>query len=399
MSVMEKRTLFFNARLVGAVDTWSPGWLLVDGGQIRLLGAGEPPVWPQGWLDQAVDAGGGWLLPGFIDLHVHGALGHELMDADPDGLRAMARHYAAHGVTGFLPSTWTASSEATLRAIETARSVMEQPASPSFPAGARILGVHLEGPYFNPARCGAQDANFIRRAERDEVLAWLDSGLVRLVALAPEYPENHWLIEECVRRGVTVSIGHSSASYAQVAEAVRLGARQATHTFNAMAPLGHRELGTVGGVMSFPELSCELIADNVHVAPAAQKILLAVKGVERLILVSDSIRGAGLPDGDYLLDQRPITIRNGEARLLDGTLVGSTLTLDRALRNLCAAAGSSPGELWPTASLNAARNIGLSARKGSLEVGKDADLVLLDEALEVWMTVVEGEVVYRATGA
>jgi N-acetylglucosamine-6-phosphate deacetylase len=218
--------------------------------------------------------------------------------------------------------------------------------------------------------------------------------VIRLLALAPEYDENLWLIDEFVRRGITVSAAHTTANYEEMQRAVDHGVTQLTHSYNAMQPLGHRELGTIGAAMVLPQINCELIADKIHVHPAAQKILVDVKTPSGGILVTDAIRSAGLPEGDYILDERPIHIREGAVRLPDGTLSGSVLTMDRGLQNVCAATGRPLEEMWVTSSLNAACTIGLSARKGSLEVGKDADLVLLDNAFNVSMTIIQGEVVF-----
>jgi N-acetylglucosamine-6-phosphate deacetylase len=313
------------------------------------------------------------------------------MDASPKGLQEMAHFYAKHGVTSFAPTTWTASKEATSRVIETVSGMIGP-----VPNGATILGVHLEGPYLNAARAGAQDPNLILKADDAEAIKFLESGIIKIMAIAPEFPENLWLVDECVRRGITVSVGHSAANFEQVKAAAARGLKHATHTFNAMTALGHRELGTVGAVMVIPEISCELISDNIHVHPGAQKILIDTKGPAGVILVTDAIRGTGLPDGDYPIDNRTITIKNGAARLPDGTLAGSTLTMERALKNAMNASGRSLAEVWPMSSLNAARDIGVSANKGSLEVGKDADLVLLDEEFRVLLTVANGLMVYQA---
>ncbi|MCE1255684.1 MAG: N-acetylglucosamine-6-phosphate deacetylase, partial [Anaerolineae bacterium] len=253
-----------------------------------------------------------------------------------------------------------------------------------------------EGPYINPVRCGAQDPKLIHSAEKNEAMKLIESGIVRLIALAPEFPENDWLIEECIKRGITVSVGHSAANYEQVKHGVEMGITHSTHTFNAMTALGHREPGTVGGAIAFPEIYCELICDNIHVHPVAQKILIDAKGPQGVILVTDSIRGTGLPEGDYPIDDRTITIKDGIAKLPDGTIAGSILTMERALKNVLAASKRDLSEIWPMSSLNAARNIGLSATKGSLEVGKDADIVLLDSDFNVSLTIAEGHIVYRA---
>lgn len=384
-----QRLLIYNARLFTPRQPGRVGWLLAEDGRIHSIGFGEVPQFSATDPMQRIDAVGKLLLPGFIDLHVHGAVGHEVMDASAAGLEEMARFYASHGVTSFLATTWTASREAIRKALE----LVEEMQGP-IPEGATLLGVHLEGPYLNPARCGAQDVRQIRRADREEALEFLESGVIRLLALAPEYDENLWLLDECVKRGITVSAAHTAASYEQMQRAATHGVTQTTHTFNAMQGLSHREPGTVGAALTIPQISCELIADNVHVHPAVQKILLDVKSPSGVILITDAIRAAGLPAGEYMLDDRAVNIQDGAVRLPDGTLAGSILTMERALQNLCVATGRPLEELWVTSSLNAARAIGISSHKGSLEVGKDADLVLLDDSFNVQLTVAQGEVLY-----
>ena len=374
-----------NARLV-TPNGVLPGSVHAENG--RIVALGELSVPPDA---NVVDAKDGWLLPGFIDVHAHGGVGHESMDADPEGQRAVARFYAAHGVTGYLPTTWTAPHESIMAALETIAAVQAEGTG-----GAGILGAHVEGPYLNPARCGAQDSRQIRRAERGEATAILDTGIVRLMALAPEYPENHWLIEECVARGITVSAAHTAATYADMRGAAALGLSQTTHTYNAMTGLHHREPGTLGAALTMDGLACELIADNVHVHPAAMNLLYRAKGPDRTLLITDAVRGAGLPEGaSYDQDGRPVVIRDGAAYLPGDTLAGSTLTMDRAVRNFIIATGATLEAVWPATSRTAARQLGLADRKGSLEPGKDADLVLLDDELTVQLTVVAGDVVYR----
>jgi N-acetylglucosamine-6-phosphate deacetylase len=311
------------------------------------------------------------------------------MDADPDGLRRMARFFAGHGVTAWLPSTMTASGPDTERALEAVRAV----AGP-VDGGATVLGAYLEGPYLNPAKAGAQDPAHIRPADRAEAMRLLGPGVASVLVLAPEVEENRWLITEATARGVTVSAGHTDATYEQALQAVEDGVRHVTHAFNAMRPLGHREPGLLGAALVVPELRCELIADNVHVHPAAMRLLFAAKGPAGVVLVSDALRATGLPEGAYTVGDRPVFSMDGAIRLADGTLAGSVLTLDRALHNLQAATGRPLTELWPAASRNAAQAIGVDDAKGTLEPGKDADLVLLDPALRVVVTVAEGAVVH-----
>jgi N-acetylglucosamine-6-phosphate deacetylase len=389
MNSSAPRLLIHNARLFTPNHPGLVGWLFIENGLIKAIGFGNTPDFSEDASIQSLDAQGHNLLPGFIDLHVHGAMGHEVMDASPSGLEEMARFYASHGVTSFLATTWTANRPSIMNALE----LVEEMRGP-IQGGATLLGVHLEGPYLNPARCGAQDVNQIRRAEREEALEFLDTGVIRLLALAPEFEENMWLIEECVRRGITVSAAHTAANYEQMQKAVEHGVTQLTHSYNAMQGLGHREVGTIGAAMTLPQVQCELIADNIHVHPAAQKILVDVKGPSGVILVTDAIRAAGMPEGKYMLDERPVRIQEGAVRLADGTLAGSVLTMERALQNVCAATGRTLAETWVVSSLNAARAIGVSSQKGSLEVGKDADLVLLAGSFNVHLTIVKGEIVY-----
>jgi N-acetylglucosamine-6-phosphate deacetylase len=389
MTIPAGPLLIQNARLFTPNHPGLMGWLLAEGGVIHGIGFGNTPDFSSDASIRAVDARGHNLLPGFIDLHVHGAMGHEVMDASASGLEEMARFYASHGVTSFLATTWTASRPSITNALDLVKELQGR-----IQGGATLLGAHLEGPYLNPVRCGAQDVNLIRRAEKEEALEFLETGVIRLLALAPEFDENLWLIDECVRRGITVSAAHTSANYEQMQKAAEHGVMHLTHSFNAMQGLGHRELGTIGAALTLPQFSCELIADNIHVHPVAQKILVDVKGPSGVILVTDAIRAAGLPDGEYTLDTRRVHVRDGAVRLPDGTLAGSVLTMERALQNVCSATGRSLAEMWITSSLNAARAIGVSAHKGSVEAGKDADLVLLDESFNVKLTIVNGEIVF-----
>ncbi len=258
------------------------GWLLARDGQIAALGRGDSPTDIEA---ETIDAAGQILLPGFIDLHVHGGAGSEAMDASADALGTMAEFFARHGVASFLATTWTDSRERIQAALDTiAAAVGRQP------NGATILGAHIEGPYLNPDRCGAQSTTYIRRAPRDEATAFLDTGIVRLMALAPEFPENHWLIRECIRRGITVSAAHTAALYADMQTAVALGLTHATHTANAMTGLHHREPGTFGAVLTMPEIKAELIADNIHVHPAIMRLIYLAKGANGVILITDAIR-------------------------------------------------------------------------------------------------------------
>lgn len=362
------------------------GWLLIRDGIIEKIGVDAPPA-----LDHAdnFDAHGNKVLPGFIDIHVHGAMGHETMDASPEGLISMAQYYAKHGVTSFLPTTWAAPFDRLLPVFSNIRRVMGM----SY-AGAQILGVHVEGPFINPAKAGAQNPSAIYPATQTLVNQLLEQETVKLVTLAPEIPENQQIIPLLWSHGVAVSAGHTTATYEDMEKAVELGVTSVTHTFNAMPPLHHREPGAVGAALLMNELSCEVIADNIHLHPAILKMVASLKTADKMILVTDAIRGTGLPDGEYPIDERTITIKNGEARLPNGNLAGSTLTMDRAFRNMVAATNWSIDELLPAVTLTPARLIGVQDRKGSIEIGKDADLIIIDDDINVLNTFVMGNLVH-----
>jgi N-acetylglucosamine-6-phosphate deacetylase len=387
--------LIAGATVVAADEVWSPGWLAAAGGRIQSMGPGEAPGGVRaeiGALGVVVDGRGGVLLPGFIDVHVHGGDDADAMDADADALRRMARFHARHGVTALLPTTWSAppaALEAAVRAIAAAVGPVE--------GGATIVGAHLEGPWINPARAGAQDPAGIRPPDVAEArhLIGIAPGAVRLVSLAPEMPGAGEVIGECTARGVVVSAGHTEANWEQMQAAVRRGVRHVTHTFNAMAGLGHRDPGTVGAALALPELRCELIADGHHVHAGAIAVLARAKRSRGVILISDAVRAAGMPEGDVDLGGRRAQHCCGAVRLSDGRLAGSVLTLDVAVRKFSAATGW----LWPdlarAAAGNAAEALGLST-KGRLARGLDADLVLVGaDSGEVMMTVVEGRLVHR----
>lgn len=365
-------------------------WLHTQSGKIVALGNGQSPEIAD---CEVIDAQGFHLLAGFIDVHVHGAVGFDTMDATPESLQAMAQFYARHGVTGFLATTWTDSRERILNTLTNIKSCLG-----TMPNGARLLGAHLEGPYLNPAKIGAQNPEFTRRADQTESHEFLDTDVIRIVSLAPEYAENNWLISTAVARGIAVSVAHTNATYRQMQKALKLGLSHATHTFNAMTGLHHRDPGVVGAILNTPQITAELIADGIHVHPAAMNILWQNKQPDRLVLISDAIRATGLAEGTYRLDEtRPIEVKTGAVRLKDGTLAGSILTMDVAVRNFMKATGEPLANIWQTASLNPAKVIGIDTHKGSLEIGKDADFILVNDKIQVQLTVVEGQIVYRRT--
>ncbi|HKZ54988.1 MAG TPA: N-acetylglucosamine-6-phosphate deacetylase [Anaerolineales bacterium] len=362
--------------------------LLVEGTTITALVPGAPPVAPG---DQVIDAHGMWVAPGLIDLHVHGSAGHDTLDATPEALHGMARFFARHGVTGYLATTPAASSRALAKAVANVAT------TPQPEDGAQHLGIHLEGPYLNPEHKGAQPPEQLRDPDPADYEPWLTSEVVRLMTVAPERPGMLALIERGVAKGIEFAVGHSAASYEEMLAAADRGLRQAAHTFNAMLGLHHRQPGTAGAVLADDRIYAQIIADGVHVHPALVKILIRAKGPRRTILITDATRAAGLADGDYELAGHPILVRVGIARTPAGSLAGSTITLDVALRNAIRFTGASLNDALRMATATPAEAMGWGGRKGVLAPGADADIILLDAELNVRLTLVAGRVVFRSS--
>ncbi len=340
-----------------------------------------------------LDASGCVVLPGFVDIHVHGGAGYDVMDASPAAVHALAHFFAQHGVTAFMPTTMTVPHSHTLRAVAAITWAIQQPASAQ-QAGARILGIHLEGPYLSPKFPGAQPATYIRQPNLAEFSELLAAGPVRMITLAPEEPGADLLIAAALQHNVKVVLGHTNATYEECEAAIATGVSQATHTYNAMSGLHHRHPGTLGAVLSNDAIYAQVIVDNFHVHPAAVKILARCKGVARTILITDAMRAAGLSDGEYDLGGQVVTVKKGQCRLRDGTLAGSTLTMQHGLINFIAATGLSLAEAWPASSRTAAQALGLDHELGAITPGYRADLVVLDAQLTVVATVVDGALVY-----
>lgn len=362
------------------------GWLHSKNEKIHALGWGNPPT----HIEKTIDAEGKLLLPGFIDTHVHGAVGHDTMDGSVECLHAMADFFVTKGVTAFTPTTLTSSHEKILKSLECIQQIMTMPKR-----GASIVGAHLEGPYLNVEKCGAQNPDYVRLCDPDEAQAYFDTGVLRIISLAPEFTENHWLIDKCNHEGVTASIAHTNASYEVALSAIELGMSQSTHTYNAMTGLHHRNPGVVGAILADERVTCELIADNIHVHHGAMKSLWQAKGADCITLISDSMRASGMPDGEYKLDNLTTFVKEGRVSLGNGTLAGSILTMDVAIKNFMQATGTNIQDILPTFSLNPARAIGLAHKKGSITQGKDADLVLVDDEFTVLKTIVEGKIVFE----
>ena len=380
-----------NIRLIHQTGIIENGWLQIEAGKIADFGASSSPA-PSNHTP-ILDGGGLTLSAGYVDIHVHGGNGIEIMDDDRDAVLALAQFYASHGVTGFLPTTWTADSDSVYNALRRVADAQQRQAQETI--GAHIWGAHVEGPYVNPNKAGAQNPHLIRRADKDEFARWQSTGVIRLMTIAPEFDENLSLIRHCTTHDIITSAGHTDATQADMRAGMRAGISNTTHTFNAMRPLHHRELGTVGTALLDNNLYCEIIPDGVHVHPDVVRLLYRNKGIDRTIIITDAVRGAGLAHGTtYLQDGRNVTVRDS-AYLDDGTLAGSTLTMDVAVKNFMRFTGIAYADGWHCANLNATHAIRIDQHTGSIATGKRADLILLDDDLNIHLTIVGGDVVYR----
>nr|WP_048828059.1 N-acetylglucosamine-6-phosphate deacetylase [Bacillus sp. B-jedd] len=334
------------------------------------------------------------VVPGFVDLHIHGAAGADTMDATPDALRTMAEALPAEGTTAFLATTITQEHGNIERALENAASYCE---TGNGPGKAEIVGVHLEGPFINAKRKGAQPEEYILNPDIELFSKWQNKakGLIKLVTMAPELENGLEFVEYLDKNGVIASIGHTDAVYEEVEKAVKAGAKHVTHLYNGMRGMHHREPGTAGAALLFKELMVEMIVDGIHIAPEMVKLSVAAKGTDRLLLVTDSMRAKCLNAGIYDLGGQDVTVGNGKAVLADGTLAGSILKMNEAVRNVATFSDLSLLDAVKMASINPAKQIGIFDKKGSIAAGKDADLVILDEAMNVEKTYCRGELAFQ----
>jgi len=334
----------------------------------------------------------GIISPGFIDVHIHGANGHDTMDGTYEALNAISSYLASTGTTGFLATTVTSKHADLLHAIQAVKKAKERGTE-----GAAILGMHLEGPYINIAKKGAQNGEFVRKPDPNELQSYIAllGEDFKLITLAPELDEGFQTIALAKNAGAVVSAGHSCCSYETALAAFDAGVTHATHLFNGMEPLHHREPGLVGAVLADPRVSAELIVDNIHVHAGAIRVVMAAKGLEKIILITDCMRAGNLPDGFYDLGGLNVSVKNGIARTESGSLAGSTLRMIDAVKNMVQLCGVPLADAVHLASRNPAQIIGLGDKKGTLEVGKDADIIVFDKDFHMHLAVVEGKVRYE----
>jgi len=340
-----------------------------------------------------VDFGDAVLAPGFFDIHIHGGAGLDVMHTSVSDLPRLGRFLAQHGVTGYFPTTVAAPLAATCAALDTLADAIEASARDTDSTQARPLGIHLEGPFLSHKRRGVHPPECLvaPTVEVFDRLWQAARGHVRMMTIAPEVPGAIEVISEAARRRVCVSIGHSDAEMPVARDAVKAGARHATHTFNAMRPLDHRAPGITGEVLSDDRLSADMIVDGIHVAPEVVKLFLKAKGHDRAVLITDAISATGMPDGRYQLGPIEVDVKDGKCTS-NGSLAGSVLTMDRAIRNVIQFASWTLREAVRAATLNPAQAVGLASDRGVLVAGATADFVVLTQTGDVLKTVVGGRV-------
>jgi N-acetylglucosamine-6-phosphate deacetylase len=379
-------TALVNAHVWTPEEEIAAATVVLEEGHIAAVGEGLAP--PAG--AEVIDLAGLSLVPGFIDLHVHGGGGFSLMTEDAEEIRSYARWVVSKGVTSFLTTLVPASRAQMERWLATVSVLGEKV------GGAALLGAHLEGPFLNPKLKGALVSAALRPPDVAELLAYVQTagGRLKIIVVAPELPGAAEVIGVAREQGLVVSMGHTDATYEEAREAISRGVTQATHCFNAMRPFHHRDPGCLAAILASPQVTAELIGDGVHVHPGAMALLLRAKGPLRTILVTDGVAPTGLGSGTYSFAGRPIVMKGGVFTLPDGTIAGGVATMDQMVRNLVGLGLVSLQEASRMASLNAATVLELDGRKGRVAPGFDADLVALDESLEVAMTFVGGQSVY-----
>jgi N-acetylglucosamine-6-phosphate deacetylase len=378
-------------RLFTPLDVIENPLVLIEDRRITEI-AGRPnrSIPPQA---RHVDLAGAVLSPGFVDIHVHGAAGFDVMEADAAGLAAVAGLLRKHGVTSYFPTTVTASDEATLRALDSLATATERAVGSEPSTGARPLGIHLEGPFLSHARRGVHPTALLQ----EPTLARFDRfwqaarGQIKMMTIAPELPGAPEVITEAARRGVCVSLGHSDADFATTMRGIEAGGRHATHTFNAMRALGHRDPGILGAVLTDARVSADIIADGIHLDPAIVRIFLKLKGADQSVLITDGIAATGMPEGRYRLGPLEVDVKDGRATS-NGSLAGSVLTMDLAVRNVMEFAGWGLSESVRLATLNPALAAGISSRSGKLVPGAPADIAVLSPKGEVLQTILGGRI-------
>ena len=377
-----------NVKIVTPFRIIENGSVVVSGKKISALGGVEDVNIPSSM--KSYDMNGMILTPGFIDVLVHGGGGAGFADDDEESIGTVSEFFFEHGTTGLLASLYSKPLKLLVKDVARIAKYVESHRD------TNVKGIHMEGPFINPEMKGAMKEEYLWKPDVDRwnQLFAASKGYIKLMTIAPELPGCHQVMRAAANDGVVLSVGHSTALFHEIEAAIDNGAAHVTHMFNAMQPFHHREPGVIVGGLLRNELKLELIADGIHVHPAVMRLMYNIKGDGGIVLITDAIRASGMPDGDYTFMDQKIKVKDKKAFLADGTLAGSTLTMERAVKNMVELVGVPLTDAVRMASLNGAKVLGLESRKGILAVGKDADFVLLDNKFDVHLTIYEGNVKY-----
>ena len=367
------------------LDKIEKGSVLIENGKIKEIN-------PSNVNDtEVIDAEGLYLSPGFIDVHIHGAGGCDTMDGTVESINTIAKTIVEHGTTSFTPTTMTVAAEDIRKSMKVIKKLKEEGTE-----GANVLGAHLEGPFISPKAIGAQNPNFLLApsVENYNKIVGDYGDAVVSITMAPEVEGAKELIKYLSDNGVTVSMGHTKATYDEAIEGIKCGACHSTHLYNAMTPFTHREPGVVGATFD-TDITTETISDGIHISYPALRTAYKQKGTDKVLLVSDAMEACGMPDGQYSLGGQDVIVKNGAARLLDGTLAGSVLTLDKAVKNIYSNSNYPLNEVVRMATYNGAKHCHVEDHKGLIKEGYDADLILFNEDIEIQKVFVNGKEVYN----
>ena len=375
-------TAIYASRILTPHEEIVDSVIVVEDGKITQMGHRDEVRVPQDAEHFA--AGDKIVIPGFVDVHIHGAGGHDVMEGTAEAIAKVASTVARRGTTSLVATTVTAPPEDTCKSLKGIARYIHSPRNTESRFAAEVLGIHLEGPFISPARRGVHPPHAIAQPSKElfeEFVAAAD-GFIRIFTLAPELPGALELIERAVAKGIVASMGHTDATYEQARAAIARGVTHAAHMFNAMRPFSHRDTGVIGAVLTSPEVTAEVIADGHHVDSPAMEILLRAKGLDGVVLVSDGTAATGMRNGNYRLGNFEVSVTDGVVRNSEGKLAGSTLTLDRAMQQIVAL-GVPLLDAVRMATLLPARRLGLGGKKGVIAVGADADIVILHQDLRI----------------
>jgi N-acetylglucosamine-6-phosphate deacetylase len=386
-------TAILAGTILTPIEEITSGAILIEAGRIVNVGPASKVKFPADAT--VIDHQDRIVTPGFIDMHIHGAAGHDFMEATPAAIAEIGTFLARHGTTSYVATTVTASAEKVVEAARGLGQIIRAYRSSdhaSGPVAAEPLGVHFEGPFLNTIRRGAHPAADIQKPHLESLKKFIEAagGTALVLALAPELDERLEVLEYARSQGIRVGIGHSNATFEEAERGIAAGATHAVHIYNAMRPFSHRDAGIIGASLTDDRLCVELICDGLHVEPAAVRLVVKAKGISRIILITDSLSATGMPDGRYQLGLFTINVVGGVCRTDEGNLAGSSIVLEQAVRNLSKFTGISFKDCLPCATLNPARLLGVENQKGVLAVGNDADLAVLDKNFVVRQAYVRG---------